>query len=161
MSGVLVLPKRRPCLLRICHGGPGGKPVARSLNLANTDRIDARMLALFGAERGPSPTPPPDAARAELAELSAPHDLQFPARHLQLLNQIGGSGEEDAPTVLDQGEADGGEEAEDPAPALARIAEALGLDAGAGEVAILAAIHDTATPDPTRPASSRPARWLS
>ena len=41
-------------------------------------------------------------------------------------------------------------EEEDAAPALARIAEALGLDADAGEVAILAAIHDTATPDSTR-----------
>ena len=41
-------------------------------------------------------------------------------------------------------------EEEDAAPALARIAEALGLDADAGEVAILTAIHDTATPATAR-----------
>ena len=30
---------------------------AQSLNLAKTDRVDARMLARFGAERQPAPTP--------------------------------------------------------------------------------------------------------
>lgn len=42
---------------------------ARSLNLAKTDRVDARMLARYGAERRPEPTPPGQVARAELAEL--------------------------------------------------------------------------------------------
>jgi len=45
-----------------------------SLNLAKTDRIDARMLARIGAERGLGPSPGFDAARAELAELVGRRD---------------------------------------------------------------------------------------
>ncbi|MFV0333072.1 MAG: phage protease, partial [Tropicimonas sp.] len=41
-------------------------------------------------------------------------------------------------------------EEESATPALARIAEALGLDADADEVAILSATHDTTAPDPAR-----------
>ena len=61
---------------------------ARSLNLPKTDRIDARMLARFGAERGPSPTPPPDVARVELAELSARRD-QLKRMETQEKNRLG------------------------------------------------------------------------
>ena len=42
---------------------------AQSLNLAKTDRVDARMLARFGRERQPAPDTPGDPARTELAEL--------------------------------------------------------------------------------------------
>lgn len=57
----------------------------------------------------------------ELVELGDRRfELQIPPRHLQFLDQIGGSGEEDAPSVLDQGEADGGREV---ALATARRAE--------------------------------------
>lgn len=47
---------------------------AQSLNLPKTDRVDARMLARFGAERQPAPHLPPDPARAELAELADRRD---------------------------------------------------------------------------------------
>ena len=43
---------------------------ARSLNLPKTDRVDARMLARFGAERRPAPDLPVEPARAELAALN-------------------------------------------------------------------------------------------
>jgi len=42
---------------------------ARSLNLPKTDRVDARMLARFGAERQPEPQAASSPARRELAEL--------------------------------------------------------------------------------------------
>ena len=38
---------------------------------AKADRIDAQMLAAFGAANTPAPTPAPSAAQAELAELAA------------------------------------------------------------------------------------------
>jgi transposase len=47
---------------------------AQSLNLPKTDRVDARMLARFGAERRPAPHLPQDPARAELAELADRRD---------------------------------------------------------------------------------------
>lgn len=47
---------------------------AQSLNLPKTDRVDARMLARFGAERQPAPHLPPEAARVELAELVGRRD---------------------------------------------------------------------------------------
>ncbi|MGL4238141.1 IS110 family transposase [Tabrizicola sp.] len=47
---------------------------AQSLNLPKTDRIDARMLARFGAERYPEPTLPADPARSDLAALSQRRD---------------------------------------------------------------------------------------
>lgn len=47
---------------------------ARSLNLAKTDRVDARMLARLGAERQPDPDPGSDPARAELRALSQRRD---------------------------------------------------------------------------------------
>jgi transposase len=47
---------------------------AQSLNLPKTDRVDARMLARFGAERQPAPHLPPDPARAALAELADRRD---------------------------------------------------------------------------------------
>ena len=47
---------------------------ARSLNLPKTDRVDARMLARFGAERHPEPDPPADPARRDLAALSQRRD---------------------------------------------------------------------------------------
>ena len=50
----------------------GGLPASR--NLAKTDRVDARMLARFGAERHLEPTPPEDPARAELGELNQRRD---------------------------------------------------------------------------------------
>ncbi len=34
-------------------------------------------------------------------------EVEFAARDLQLLDEIGGAGEEDAPAILDEGEADG------------------------------------------------------
>jgi transposase len=44
--------------------------------LAKTDKIDARILADFGAKMQPSPTPPPDPVNEELAVLAARrHDL--------------------------------------------------------------------------------------
>lgn len=42
---------------------------ARSLNLPKTDRVDARMLARFGMERGLSADAPQSQARADLAEM--------------------------------------------------------------------------------------------
>lgn len=42
---------------------------ARSLNQAKTDRLDARTLARFGAERQPEPDPPACPARAALGRL--------------------------------------------------------------------------------------------
>lgn len=42
---------------------------ARSLNLPKTDRVDARMLARFGAERQPEPQAASSPARMALAEL--------------------------------------------------------------------------------------------
>lgn len=47
---------------------------AQSLNLAKTDRVDARMLARFGAERQPAATPVADGAREALRELSQRRD---------------------------------------------------------------------------------------
>jgi transposase len=47
---------------------------AQSLNLPKTDRVDARMLARFGAERQPAPQLPQDPARGELAELADRRD---------------------------------------------------------------------------------------
>jgi transposase len=47
---------------------------ARSLNLAKTDRVDARMLARLGAERRPAPDPASDPAREELRGLSQRRD---------------------------------------------------------------------------------------
>jgi len=47
---------------------------AQSLNLPKTDRVDARMLARFGTERQPAPTPLRDPARDELAELTGRRD---------------------------------------------------------------------------------------
>jgi transposase len=47
---------------------------AQSLNLAKTDRVDARMLARLGAERRPEPTPAADPAREELRQLSQRRD---------------------------------------------------------------------------------------
>jgi len=47
---------------------------ARSHNLAKTDRVDARMLARFGAERQPAPTREIDPARAELGLLNQRRD---------------------------------------------------------------------------------------
>ena len=47
---------------------------AQSLNLAKTDRIDAKMLARLGAERALPPSPAFDAVRAELAELVGRRD---------------------------------------------------------------------------------------
>lgn len=47
---------------------------AQSLNLPKTDRVDARMLARFGAERQPAPHLPPDPNRALLAELADRRD---------------------------------------------------------------------------------------
>lgn len=47
---------------------------AQSHNLAKTDRVDARMLARFGAERRPAPTPEIDPARAELGLLNQRRD---------------------------------------------------------------------------------------
>ena len=47
---------------------------AQSLNLAKTDRVDARMLARLGAERRPEPTPAVDHAREELRQLSQRRD---------------------------------------------------------------------------------------
>lgn len=47
---------------------------ARSLSLAKTDRVDARMLSDFGATRQPEPTPPADSARVRLGELSQRRD---------------------------------------------------------------------------------------
>ena len=37
-------------------------------------------------------------------------EIELATRHLELLDEIGGAGEEHAPSVLDQGEADGGRE---------------------------------------------------
>lgn len=47
---------------------------SRSLNLAKTDRVDARMLARLGAERQPEPDAPRDRARTELADLARRRD---------------------------------------------------------------------------------------
>ena len=47
---------------------------ARSLNLAKTDKVDARMLARLGAERRLAPSPGHDPARADLVELSGRRD---------------------------------------------------------------------------------------
>ncbi len=47
---------------------------AQSLNLAKTDRVDARMLARLGAERGLAPSPSFVAERAELAALNGRRD---------------------------------------------------------------------------------------
>ena len=47
---------------------------SQSLNLAKTDRLDARMLARFGAERHPPATPPEERARVELGQLNQRRD---------------------------------------------------------------------------------------
>ena len=47
---------------------------AQSLNLPKTDRVDARMLARFGAERQPAPHLPPDPERVAVAELADRRD---------------------------------------------------------------------------------------
>lgn len=47
---------------------------AQSCNLAKTDRVDAQMLARFGAERQLEPDPPSDPARAELGLLAQRRD---------------------------------------------------------------------------------------
>lgn len=65
--------------------GAAGRPFARinplhgwhfaqSLNLAKTDRVDARMLARLGAERQLAPSLEPAPERAELAELNRRRD---------------------------------------------------------------------------------------
>jgi transposase len=70
-------------LLKACAAG--GRPFVRlnplhawhfaqSLNLPKTDRVDARMLARFGAERQPAPHLPQDPARSVLAELADRRD---------------------------------------------------------------------------------------
>lgn len=60
---------------------------AQSLNLPKTDRIDARMLARFGAERHPAPTLPADPARTELAALSQRRD-QLKRMEVQEKNRL-------------------------------------------------------------------------
>lgn len=47
---------------------------AQSLNLPKTDKVDARMLARFGAERQPAPHVPRDPDRAALTELADRRD---------------------------------------------------------------------------------------
>lgn len=62
---------------------------AQSLNLAKTDRLDARMLARLGAERRPEPTPPDDPARAELGVLNQRRD-QLKRMETQEKNRLSG-----------------------------------------------------------------------
>ena len=47
---------------------------AQSRNLAKTDRVDAWMLADFGARQQPEPTPPADPARVGLGQLAQRRD---------------------------------------------------------------------------------------
>jgi len=63
---------------------------ARAKNqLAKTDRIDAAVLAAYGAAMRPAPTPPPDAATARLALLVSQRDslVEERARHKTRLRQ--------------------------------------------------------------------------
>lgn len=61
---------------------------ARSLNLAKTDRVDARMLARLGAERQPAPDPCSDPVREELRALSHRRD-QLKRMIAQEKNRLG------------------------------------------------------------------------
>jgi transposase len=63
---------------------------AQSLNLPKTDRVDARMLARFGAERQPLPRAAPDPARTALAELADRRD-QLKRMETQEKNRLGKS----------------------------------------------------------------------
>jgi transposase len=56
---------------------------------AKTDRIDAQMLAHFGAENQPQPKPRPLAAQTRLRELSRRRDQLLDCRQT-LANQLGG-----------------------------------------------------------------------
>ena len=62
----------------------------RSLNLPKTDRVDARMLARLGAERGLPASLAQDPARAELAELAGRRD-QLRRMETQEKNRLGKS----------------------------------------------------------------------
>ena len=64
---------------------------ARSLNLAKTDRVDARMLARLGAERQPAPDPYGDPLREELRALSQRRD-QLKRMLAQEKNRLGDAG---------------------------------------------------------------------
>jgi transposase len=64
---------------------------ARSLNLAKTDRVDARMLARLGAERQPDPDPAGDPARAALRALSQRRD-QLKRMQTQEKNRLSAAG---------------------------------------------------------------------
>ena len=64
---------------------------ARSLNLAKTDRVDARMLARLGAERQPAPDPYGDPVREELRALSQRRD-QLKRMIAQEKNRLGDAG---------------------------------------------------------------------
>ena len=64
---------------------------ARSLNLAKTDRVDARMLARLGAERQPAPDPYGDPVREELRALSQRRD-QLKRMIAQEKNRLGEAG---------------------------------------------------------------------
>lgn len=59
----------------------------RSLNLPKTDRVDARMLARFGAERQPEPDGAPDPAREELRALVQRRD-QLKRMEVQEKNRL-------------------------------------------------------------------------
>jgi transposase len=60
---------------------------ARSLNLPKTDRVDAAMLARFGAERQPAPDPALDTAREELRALHQRRD-QLKRMEVQEKNRL-------------------------------------------------------------------------
>lgn len=68
---------------------------AQSLNLAKTDRVDARMLARLGRERQPEPDRPGDPARADLADLTHRRD-QLKRMQVQEKNRLART---DNPTV--------------------------------------------------------------
>lgn len=61
---------------------------AQSLNLPKTDRMDAAMLARFGRERRPEPTPQADPARVELGALGRRRD-QLIRMATQETNRLG------------------------------------------------------------------------
>lgn len=60
---------------------------ARSLNRAKTDRLDAEVLARFGAERQPAPDAPPDPVREELRDLVQRRD-QLKRMQVQEKNRL-------------------------------------------------------------------------
>ena len=60
---------------------------AQSLNLPKTDRVDARMLARFGAERQPAPHRPPEPERVALEALADRRD-QLKRMEVQEKNRL-------------------------------------------------------------------------